>query len=612
MTKMTTSTGLRAALTLLCLASLQACGTTAINKVNHDQLDRSNKAVELVNNTEDSLMSQIDKNVRGGTANVDALAAEQAAGLVARRATKPFIGSVMVPVTSEDKLPAIFREPFTLDFSDSRDSSGGVSLQVAMARLSRLTNVPVRVQADVLTNPSASGSGAAAPIKQATPVPMNGMPSPVLVNGGSSSLPMARKSSSTPEPAQPLNPAQELVSNAEAPSLDSVEMRYRGTLASYLNMVTDRLGLAWEFRDNTIVVMRFVNEMHEAFAFDGGSDYSFSTSGTGSGSGGGGGATNAATASLSVSEKGKSDPIASIQATIEAMVKDSPGSSVTRTEGSGRFMVKTTREMQSRVRDYIKSENMSMRRQAQIQFDIYSVTTDESDEKGVDWTGILNNAAKSIGGNISAPPSLTTANSAGASINVLPNIFNSKLSALFGNSNVILNTLSAQGYSAQHRPVSLLALNRQWARLSKLGTKGYLSETTPGVATTTGAGAPGLKTASITTGDSYVAMPQIMDDNTVLLKFGLSLSDLLGLFDVTSGSGDTLQKVQTPEVSAVNAQFPIAIKQGEVVAVTGLSRLVAGSDRRALGEDVPIGLGGSRKLTRKREHFIVFIRPTVM
>jgi hypothetical protein len=172
--------------------------------------------------------------------------------------------------------------------------------------------------------------------------------------------------------------------------------------------------------------------------------------------------------------------------------------------------------------------------------------------------------------------------------------------------------MNASGYAAQHRPVSLLALNRQWGRISRLSTDYYLSETTPGPASSTGVGAPGLKTDKVTTGDQYVAMPQILDDNTILLKFGMSLSDLLGMFDVSVGTGAQQQKVQAPKLTAINAQFPVALRPGEAVAVTGLSRLVSSTANRRLAENASILMGGSDTITYKREHFIVFIRPVLL
>ena len=87
---------------------------------------------------------------------------------------------------------------------------------------------------------------------------------------------------------------------------------------------------------------------------------------------------------------------------------------------------------------------------------------------------------------------------------------------------------------------------------------------------------------------------------------------MLGLFDVTVGSGATLQKVQVPRIHSINDQYEVALKPGEIMAITGFSRIVTTSDQRSLAEGVSIGLGGSRKLDMTREHFVVFVRPVIL
>jgi len=564
------------------------------------------------------LAEQAGAGVKGGSAYADRLAAEQRNAPVVRRASAPYIGSVMVPATSEDRLPSIFHEPFTLDFSDARDGAGGVSLSVAMARLSRMTGVPIRVQADVYTGPGDAGAGGPSHMPSAVPGMPLPMPSPVLTNRAPSPVPPTQASIGTVRPPAVVAPTRphrpDAVSAAAPMTVRSVDMKYSGTIAGYLNGVTDRLGLAWEYRDNTVVVMRFVTEIHEVFTVAGSTKYNFGSGGGSSAAGGGsgGGTSSSTTSSADVSESGETNVMASLEKAINSMLSEVPGSTVTRSDGSGRLVVKSSREMQSRVRDFVKSENSAMRRQAQIQFDVYSVTVDESDEHGIDWTAALASlqhpALRIAGG---APASLAGAAAGNLAISILGGQ-PGDLSTALGNSRLIVQALSANGYSAQHRPVSLLALNRQWARVSRLGTEYYLSETTPGPASSTGVGAPGLKTDKVTTGDRYVAMPQILDDNTIMLKFDMSLSDLLGLFDVTVGSGATAQKIQAPKLTAVSAQMPVALRPGEVVAITGLSRVVVSSDARRLSEAAPIGLGGSQKMSTKREHFLIFIRPVIL
>jgi hypothetical protein len=56
----------------------------------------------------------------------------------------------------------------------------------------------------------------------------------------------------------------------------------------------------------------------------------------------------------------------------------------------------------------------------------------------------------------------------------------------------------------------------------------------------------------------------------------------------------------------------VALKAGQILVITGLSRIVSSDDRRTLSEDAPIGLGGSRTQTRMREEFVIFVRPTIL
>lgn len=590
--------GSRLALSAVAVAALAGCSTgPKLAGLIEGQYKMTNERAAALASEGPAVAEQAGMFIKGGQAAANQAALVQANMPVARRASAPFIGSMMVPATNEDRLPSIFREPFNLNFGDG--SGDRVTLTTAMARLSKLSGVPIRVQPDVFEQPT-TPTPVVQPIS-ASLAPGSPIPSPMLTNGA----PMG-----TVVTGQSNRPSDgKAVATASAATLANVDMKYSGTLAGYLNSVTDRLGLSWEYRDSTIVVMRFSTEMHEIFTFPGVQKFSFSSSGSGSGSAGGGGSSNAASSSLSVDESGELSPLSTIEKSITQMIANVPGSTVMRTDGSGRIMVSTSREMQARVRDYIKSENNAMRRQAQIQFDIYSVTTDEGDERGVDWSSILQKAGQAAQIKYAGPSSLVSSLAGTASINVLEG---NGFSRLLGDTSLMIQAMNSSGYSAQHRPVSLLALNRQWGRVSRLSTEYYLSETTPGPASSTGVGAPGLKTDKITTGDQYVAMPQILDDNTILLKFGMSLSDLLGLFDVSVGSGAQAQKIQAPRVTAVNAQFPVALRPGEAVAVTGLSRMVASTESRRLAEGSPQALGGSSKAAYKREHFIVFIRTVIL
>lgn len=570
-----------------------------------------------------------------GTADAAESAAKHAANRpVARRASRPWHGARTVDVQSEEALPPIFTEQFRLSFDD-RANQGRVSIGVIAERLMRLTHIPVRVKADVYASGQAS-AGQAAPAAPAQttlppvpmplpfPLPSTGVPgypaTPLNVPGQAPAQmpPTMPGTGGAPTAAAPGAPSQAPaptpVPATQAPTysqpitdISSVEMRWEGTLQGFLDHVTARLNLSWAYRDGVVVIERYLTETFELAAFAGVQDYKMGLTGGIQGKAGAEGTSGSSSSSLDLTESGKIAALDSLKRAVETMVKPT-GGSVVLNEGTGRLLVTTTRDIMSRVRDVVKSEDAALQRQAQIQIDVYSVIMNDADERGVDWSLVYQSLSKAWGAALRSPTTLTGSAAGATSINILSGAQGSDMSARFGGSQAVLNLLNQVGESVQHRPLSLIAMNRAWARKTNLKVDGYVSETTPATASSAGSGAPGLKTSSITTGDKFMVQPAILDNGAIILKFGVSLTELLGLFDVTAGSGATLQKVQTPVTSGTDDQGTVRLRPGEAMVVTGLSRRLGTTDRRLLAEGAPVGFGGSRKASVKREEFLIVVR----
>ena len=548
----------------------------------------------------DRTLAEQGAGAPGSQVDADRRAAEQAARPVLRRARSPWVGSVSVPMGSGERLPSIFTEPVKLNFDDAA-TGGKVSLRTMADRITAVTGVPVRLKADVFP----SGESSSRPVPPpAVPLPQSLPTLPARTTGGLEGG--VQSGAQVPLPRDT--------------SVHAVAMRWSGSLEGYLDLVTDQLSLSWEYRDGVVVIERFRTEFFEIAALESETDYHLGLSGAdqanATSSGNGGGGTNStASSSNEVSEHGKSNVIASILAAIGQIIKDVPGSSVVRSDGSGRIAVTTTKETLSKVRDFVRGENDSLLRQAQVQFDVYSVTRNESDERGIEWNAVLSALGGAYTGTFGTPATLASATAGNIGFSILTPT-QSGVSTLatrrFGGSSALLKLLSEYGVSTQHREVSLLALNRTWDRKSSLGGRAYVSATIPGAASTTGVGAPGLVTSTVTTGDRYLAQPFILDNDTVVLKFGIGLSSLVNLVNFTSGTGTAQQTVQTPETTAINDQSTVALKAGQILVITGLSRLVSSDDRRTLTDGAPIGLGGSKTQSRLREEFVIFVRPTIL
>ena len=580
-----------AALVVAVLA-LAGCAETGVTE--HIQADHALGLAGTTSLHAERTLAQKGTSASGSQADADRRGSEQAAKPVLRRARNAWVGSVSVPMGSGERLPSIFTEPVRLNFDDAA-TGGKVSLRAMADRVTAVTGVPVRLKGDVF--------GAADPA-----------PRPVMAAATMPPLPtLAGPGAGVPMPAAPTAAPRET-------SIHAVAMRWSGSLQGYLDLVTDQLGLSWEYRDGVVVIERLRTEFFEIAALESETDFHLGLSGAdqanATSSGNGGGGTNStASSSNEVSEHGKSNVIGSVLAAIGQIIKDVPGSSVVRSDGSGRLAVTSTQESLSKVRDFVRVENESLLRQAQVQFDVYSVTRSDSDERGIEWNAVLSALGGAYTGTFGSPATLASASAANIGFAILTPAqsgVSTPGTRRFGGSDALLKLLSEYGASTQHREVSLLALNRTWDRKSSLGGRAYVSATIPGASSTNGIGAPGLVTSTVTTGDRYLAQPFILDNNTVLLKFGVGLSSLVSLVNFTSGTGASQQTVQTPETTAINDQATVALKAGQILVITGLSRIVSAEDRRTLTDGAPVGLGGSKTQSRMREDFVIFVRPTIL
>lgn len=572
---------------LVALISLASCGTT-ITAGSEQIKNQTQKTVSTMESVKGGL--PVSEFTPGTTAYADQRANQVKNSAVAKQASTAWYGQKTIPVTSDAALPMIFKQNFVLDFDGTR---GKVSIAVVAERLSRITNVPVRIQSDVYTakNPATATTA----LTGSTVTTSNTVPLPT---------PLPSRTITTSVPT----------TNEQVTSLDAMTMKWNGSLEGFLDHMTGLLNLSWGYRGGVVVIERYVTESFELTAFGGSQKYSMGISG--GNTGGGSSAFGNASSSMNVSESGETTALNSLKANIEQIIK-STGGTVSLNEGSGRISVTAPRDVLDRVREIIRLEDAALKRQAQIQFDIYSVVNSNNDEYGVDWTGFVQDLAKTWGGSFKTPASLVSASAGGLNYTLLKNTATSvpgsqgyNTAERYGGSKAILQALHKLNDSAQYRPVSLIAMNRQWARKTSLRTTGYVSETTPSTSSNAGSGAPGLKTSSVTTGDKFLVQPAIMDDGTIYLKFGVSLTDLIGLLDVSAGEGASLQRVQTPETSGTDDQGTIKLNPGETMVITGLSRRVSNSDVASLGEQVPFIAGGSKKRLYKREDFLIVVRAT--
>lgn len=575
---------------------LAGCVSPAVTQQVRGHIDSSMEAAGVMNRS-----LRVEESTQGHKAATNAAAARQLSPIVARRASRPWIGSEMIEISSEDSLPAIFDETFKLISFEDKSTGGKVSLAVWAERMSRITGVPFRIKQDVYSPASsavASSPSTAQPAKPATAtVAGMSMPAPLAAAGQAS--------------VEVIRPGPNLM-------LDTVEMDWKNnTPRGITEFVTARLGLSYAYRDGVIIIERYVTETFEIAALEGSKDFAMNLQGgSTSGASSTTGATGNSQSNFRIDEAGSLDIFNSFMNSLQQMVAAVPGSSIAVNQGTGRFAVTTTKEAMQRIRQVVKSENESLKRQVRIQMDIYSITTKDGDEKGLNWGVVLNSLTSKWGATIDSPTSLVgdTAGQFGMTILSLANGGNpnSGTVARWGGSQAAIQALNEYGTNIQHRPIEMQAMNRQWARKTNLNDRSYVSETLPSTSTAAGSGSVGMKTANVTTGDRYMIQPAILDDGSVQLRFGISMTNLVAMTETTSGQGTSISRVQNPERSGIDDQSTVMLKAGQVMVLTGMARYKAKDNRRRLAEGWSLLAGGSDAQSLEREEFLVVVRPVLM
>jgi type IVB pilus formation R64 PilN family outer membrane protein len=303
------------------------------------------------------------------------------------------------------------------------------------------------------------------------------------------------------------------------------------------------------------------------------------------------------------SETGSVDAFVAIVESIRAMTASVQGSSVVVNAQTGSVVVTSSKETQAQIRDYLSQENGRLRQMVNVTMDIYTIKKSDSDEQSINWSVVY----KALAGNINA----TLSSAAGISAPGRGGMTITKIKGEYDGSTLVLNALRATGNTVAHRPISMTTLNGKLRSQTGTNTVAYVKETTPGLASASGAaGAPGLKTDTIVTGDMFSVLPVIQPDNSVIVKYTVSLSSLVGITNFTSGTGASAQSVQIPSTDSISDSADLRIAPGESYLITGLSRLMATDDNSRLTEGASIAFGGANKKSVAREHFVVLVRAT--
>lgn len=520
-----------------------------------------------------------------------------------QKSSGAWLGGKALPLQADLTLPEVFRKRYAFKFP------GKVGIETVAQRITQVTGIPVRVKPDVMLPATAFVTGgnlaqvARQPV-QTTTVGNGSMlpplPAPQTVGTQSSLLATGLSAS-----------------GAFNPGLAEYEMNYEGAVSGFLDLLSARAGISWEYREGVISLHRLVTKIFTLKAIPGDSTFKSSIGKQGQTQAGAVGSTNATQSSAGYNSQTNIEMNSkfSLWESVEDAIKSviSPAGKYAISQASGTITVTDTRDVVDQVAKIVEHENAANTRQIAMRVEVLSVKLNNGQEFGVDWDLVFNQVSNLVPWTLrfSSPASLVSNNASNLGVSILAptNGAMSASQARWGGSKAFFKALSSFGRVSVVTTANAMTLNRQPVPVAITNQTTYLAKVTPAPAGASGSagGTPGLEPGTVTTGFLLNLLPTVLDSNSILLQFGLGISDLTGLVDVPSGD----QKIQAPEISSTDFLQKVAIRPGETLVLSGYERSTGQYDKRTLTSGAPIGLGGSLNGASNREAVVILVTPVL-
>lgn len=400
------------------------------------------------------------------------------------------------------------------------------------------------------------------------------------------------QSSDDEETASPLERAR------KAP----MRANYTGTFEGLLDTVASHFAMHWAYLNKTGTV-QFYNVKTETYTLVGTSgtwdltSEVSNTSSTAESASGGyaseGSATvessdTAVSGEQSLVSKAKVDLWGMTVATVESML--SKEGSVVSNMASGTITVTDHPGVLHRVEQYIDQINTRLSRQVAISIKVYSVELEDETSHGFNMRAVLDNFFHMGISTTPGAPVLSSANAGSVTATVLS-----------GNRHIVgteavFQALSQHGAVARVASGSGVTMQNQPLPIQDVTRSTYVASSSLAIndASTTSSMTPG----QVTTGFAATLVPNILDNNSVVLQYTLNLSTLDDIDSVSTGSGGTEQTIQLPQVSTRAFQQRVTVPLNSTL-------VLAGFEEDEVSQDDGQGFLSWGKRTNKSHRLIV-------
>ncbi len=369
---------------------------------------------------------------------------------------------------------------------------------------------------------------------------------------------------------------------------------YDGTIKGALDILAAKANVSWKWNGQEIDLYRFEVKQYNISALAGTSATDSNMNVSGRAEGGNSSGATSSTNGASVKRQATIKKWDEVKMLISAEL--SPQGTFGILESTGVVTIKDFPNIHKKINHIIRDMNKKMSRQIFLNVDVYTVTVQDTENRGIDWNMVWKSNSNSLSFNtLSSVSGSSTAGSVGVGV----------LTGPFSGSNVVLNALSGVGKASIMNQFTISTLNGQPAPISVNRKISYLAETNVTQPTTQNATPQvSFKAGELTTGINMNIVPKVEDDDKILLEYMMTLTDIENLRSIALGSS----AIELPTSTSKATSQQATVRLGQSLVLAGFKQSVGKTNKNGfLNQNVPIG--GGIKTSMEEQYLVIIIKP---
>ena len=385
--------------------------------------------------------------------------------------------------------------------------------------------------------------------------------------------------------------------NASAESIYML-VDHEGRLSDFLNKVSMRYRINWEYKDSKIRFFRNETRTYLLKVMPSTSSASMDVSSSGSEEGAFGSANQSSSNAYEV------DIWTDITDNLSDIVSNM-GGTISVARSTGTVTVTGTSEVLRKVERHISAQNERFSKQITVNVQVFNVGIEDSDEYGTDISTLLDtNTLLSAGFTNTG----VSGDMGGGSLafNIL------KPTGIFTGTSGLVRALSKKGDVSVVTTANATTLNNVPTPLQVGNSRNYVAAVTSETDSETGAQTFSIETDSVTTGFNMQLLPRVLSNGVVALQYSINTSELIGAndgFDLFT-AGDN--QVQLPNMNTRAFNQQVMIPNGNSLILSGFEQTKSSVQKQGVGNANNWFTGGSNAASMRRDVMVIMITPVIV